>query len=61
MNGLQRAAINKYLEGVISVYEEMCDDLLKESSNKYKEDHIDLKKCGYDFRLDLDTILIELT
>lgn len=60
MNSLQRAAILRHFNDVISVYEEMCDDKLKELSTRYKEDHIDLKQCGYEFKLDLDKILIEI-
>lgn len=59
MNSIQEYKIRKQLEDVISVYEAMCDDLLKENSKNYKKDHVDLKEMGYEYRLELDKILIE--
>jgi len=60
MNPLQRTEIEEHLDKVISMYEEYCNDLLKECSTKYKEDYIDLKETGYDYRLELDKILVEV-
>lgn len=51
--------IKQHLDQVISMYEEYCNDLLKECSTKYKEDYIDLKETGYEYRLELDKILVE--
>lgn len=52
--------ITQHLDKVISMYEEYCNDLLKECSTKYKEDYIDLKETGYEYRLELDKILVEV-
>ena len=52
--------IKDHLDKVISMYEEYCNDLLKECSTKYKEDYIDLKETGYEYRLELDKILVEV-
>ena len=60
MNSLQRTEIEQHLDEVIRFYEEYCNDLLKECSTKYKEDYIDLKETGYDYRLELDKILVEV-
>ena len=58
MNPLQRTEIEEHLDKVISMYEEYCNDLLKECSTNYKEDYIDLKETGYEYRLELDKILV---
>lgn len=50
--------IKDHLDKVISMYEEYCNDLLKECSTNYKEDYIDLKETGYEYRLELDKILV---
>ena len=59
-NFIYKAQITEHLDKVISIYEEYCNDLLKECSTKYKEDYIDLKETGYEYRLELDKILVEV-
>ena len=60
MNSLQRTEIEQHLDEVIRFYEEYTNDLLKEHPKHYKENIIDLKETGYEYRLELDKILVEV-
>lgn len=59
-NFITKRHITEHLQNVITFYEDYTSDLLKESSRDYKEDIIDLKETGYEFRLELDKILIQV-
>lgn len=59
-NFITKAQITEHLQNVITFYEDYTSDLLKETARDYKEDIIDLKETGYEFRLELDKILIQV-
>ena len=60
MNTLQEAAIKEYVNSIIKTYEDMYLDQRKKYSLDFKTEYIDTKQMGYENRLDLDRILLEL-
>lgn len=59
-NFISKTQIAEHLQKVITFYEDYTSDLLKETARDYKEDIIDLKETGYEYRLELDKILIQV-
>lgn len=59
-NFITKRQIAEHLQNVITFYEDYTSDLLKETARDYNEDIIDLKETGYEFRLELDKILIQV-
>lgn len=59
-NFITKRQIAEHLQNVITFYEDYTSDLLKETARDYKENIIDLKETGYEFRLELDKILIQV-
>ena len=60
MNNLQEAAIKEYVNSIIKTYEDMYLDQRKKYSLDFKTEYIETKQMGYENRLDLDRILLEL-
>ena len=59
-NFISKTQIAEHLQKVITFYEDYTSDLLKETARDYREDIIDLKETGYEYRLELDKILIQV-
>lgn len=59
-NFISKTQITEHLQKVITFYEDYTSDLLKETTRDYREDIIDLKETGYEYRLELDKILIQM-
>lgn len=59
-NFITKRQLTEHLQKVITFYEDYTSDLLKETARDYKEDIIDLKETGYEYRLELDKILIQV-
>jgi len=60
LNNLQEAAIKEYVNSIIKTYEDMYLDQRKKYSLDFKTEYIETKQMGYENRLDLDRILLEL-
>lgn len=60
LNFITKTQIAEHLQKVITFYEDYTSDLLKETTRDYREDIIDLKETGYEYRLELDKILIQV-